>query len=106
MTDFRALHGTGRGPVLLLLDARHDSYAIDAHAAGFIQNVGNILEIEGRRGRNVEYAIGTAGQDLLEAVGEIVPGGRFGIDVESPVLVHADDDFARRWRRLSVVGGR
>lgn len=79
---------------------------IDTGAASFIEHSGDVFEIERGRGGDVKQAVGAASQDLFEAIGQIVPGDRFGVDVEGAVGMNADHDFARRRWWLAAVGGR
>ena len=71
MTDFRAWHRAGREPAPLSLHARHDADVVDADAAGFVEDSGDVFEIKRGGGGDVEDSIGSAGEDLLEAIGEI-----------------------------------
>ena len=40
---------------------------------------------------------------MFETVLQIGPGDALGVDIETAVRMHADYDFARRWRGLGAV---
>ena len=87
-------------------DARHQGYAVDAGFAGFVEDSGYVLEFQAGGAGYVDDAVGAAGQDLFQAIGQAGPGYRFGVDVEGAVLMNADYDFAWRGRRLIAIDGR